>query len=99
MPGPRWFSAAMKNPEARAALESIVRPRKRDMWLAMTDEELKALAEDLAGGHAECEDCWYSCPLSTDGCCNDTKSKDVCTCGRDTRVARIYEALARVAAR
>lgn len=27
------------------------------------------------------EDCWYSCPKSTEGCCDD-KQKD-CNCGAD----------------
>ena len=32
--------------------------------------------------HYECEDGWYSCPKSEDGCANDNAGKD-CTCGAD----------------
>ena len=31
-------------------------------------------------GHRECEDCWYSCPLSREGCCDDARPKE-CDCG------------------
>ena len=41
--------------------------------------------------HYECEDCWYSCPKSEDGCCND--NVEGCTCGADDWNARIDEAL------
>lgn len=29
--------------------------------------------------HHTCEDSWYSCPLSEDGCAND--DREGCTCG------------------
>ncbi len=29
--------------------------------------------------HTSCDDCWYSCPLSDEGCCDETKIG--CTCG------------------
>ena len=32
--------------------------------------------------HDECEDCWYSCPKSADGCCNDAQG-DECNCGAE----------------
>ena len=54
--------------------------------------DFPAKAEALAGSHYYCEDCWYSCPLAEDGCCDESKPK-VCDCGRDARVARILEAL------
>jgi hypothetical protein len=49
----------------------------------------RAAAEKIAGPHYECEDCWYSCPLSSGGCCNENEAKDICTCGRDARVEAI----------
>lgn len=55
----------------------------------MTPTSDPARAEAIAGPHYECEDCWYSCPLSADGCCNENEAKDVCTCGRDERVKQI----------
>ena len=33
--------------------------------------------------HYECQDGWYSCPKSEDGCYNDGQGDD-CTCGVDT---------------
>jgi hypothetical protein len=38
--------------------------------------------------HHECEDCWYSCPKSEDGCCNEGQG-DECNCGADTHNAEI----------
>ena len=55
----------------------------------MTDEQVKA----LAGSHYSGDDCWYSCPLSEEGCCNDTVEKDVCNCGYDDRAKAITLAL------
>ena len=49
-------------------------------------------AEKLASAHRECEDSWYSCPLSFEGCSNDGAPK-CCTCGRDALVKRIAHAL------
>lgn len=43
--------------------------------------------------HYECEDCWYSCPKSEEGCCNDNMGDD-CTCGADTHNALIDALLA-----
>ena len=56
----------------------------------MTDT--RARAEQIAGGHYECDDSWYSCPLSTDGCAD--KRQEGCTCGRDRLVQQIDAALA-----
>lgn len=45
----------------------------------MADRPDHDLADRLrAQRHYECEDCWYSCPESDDGCCNDTEHG--CTC-------------------
>ena len=30
--------------------------------------------------HYECDDCWYSCPMSDEGCCDDSAGGD-CNCG------------------
>lgn len=48
----------------------------------------------IAGSHYECDDGWYSCPLSEEGCINARTPKNRCTCGRDARVDAIAAALA-----
>ena len=48
----------------------------------MLDELIEKL-KVLKVKHYECEDCWYSCPKSEEGCCNDGGSD--CTCGADNR--------------
>ena len=47
----------------------------------MTTQERAAAS---IGGHYDCEDPWYSCPLSPDGCINVNMGKE-CTCGYDDR--------------
>jgi hypothetical protein len=47
------------------------------------------LIEQLRRTHDWCEDCWYSCPKSSEGCCNDSKPKDICTCGADAHNAKL----------
>ena len=32
--------------------------------------------------HYSCEDCWYSCPKSVDGCCNEGEGTE-CNCGAE----------------
>jgi hypothetical protein len=35
-------------------------------------------------GHYDCEDCWYSCPMSGE-CCDDSRTANPkCDCGHDT---------------
>jgi len=58
----------------------------------MTPDERRERAEQVAGSHYECEDCWYSCPLSDGGCCDDRQPKE-CNCGRDERIKRIMHEL------
>ena len=50
-------------------------------------------AERIVPKHYECEDRWYSCPLSQGGCANDGQGK-TCNCGRDELVQHITTALA-----
>lgn len=38
--------------------------------------------------HYECDDCWYSCPMSSEGCCNDNEPLR-CNCGADRVNAHI----------
>jgi hypothetical protein len=58
----------------------------------MTDSrqaEREQQAREALGSHYTCEDGWYSCPLSEEGCCDDAVPKDKCTCGLDTNVQRV----------
>ena len=41
-------------------------------------------------GHYYCDDCWYSCPLAEDGCCDDNAGTD-CNCGRDEKVNEVLK--------
>ena len=50
------------------------------------------VAEQIAGPHRECDDPWYSCPLSKEGCADDSLPIE-CRCGRDELVKRITDAL------
>ena len=45
-------------------------------------EECEPVISSLRQRHYECDDCWYSCPKSEDGCCNEG-SGDECNCGAD----------------
>ena len=58
-------------------------------------DELRAAAVVLAGPHQVCEDPWYSCPKSPEGCADDRQGPG-CTCGVEDSVRRIYAALQRV---
>ena len=33
--------------------------------------------------HHYCDDCWYSCPLAEEGCCNGKVPKNKCNCGAE----------------
>lgn len=48
-------------------------------------ERLKKLAHRE---HTHCDDCWYSCPKSDGGCCNDAEGDD-CNCGADEHNAEV----------
>ena len=66
----------------------------------MTDT-FRALCEELAKlarrNHYTCEDTWYSCPKSPDGCANDAAG-DECDCGADSHNDKIDELLSLAAA-
>ena len=59
----------------------------------MSDSVRDQLAAIIAIlGHYECEDCWYSCPKSTEGSCNDDAG-DECNCGVEKIAERILAVL------
>lgn len=53
---------------------------------------IREALEKLRRKHDECEDCWYSCPKSEDGCCDDEQG-DECNCGADKHNAILDTAL------
>ncbi len=55
-------------------------------------DRLRAALNAARRGHVSCDDCWYSCPKSEDGCCNDQEG-DKCNCGADAHNAAIDAAL------
>ena len=61
----------------------------------------RALCAELAKlarrNHYTCEDAWYSCPKSPDGCANDAAG-DECDCGADSHNDKIDELLSLAAA-
>lgn len=56
-------------------------------------DALRAALVYLRRSHHSCEDDWYSCPKSEDGCANDSEG-DECNCGADKYNAKIDAALA-----
>lgn len=38
--------------------------------------------EKLRRGHYSCDDCWYSCPKSDEGCCSHFTHTE-CDCGAE----------------
>lgn len=61
-------------------------------------ELLKELAGISIRKHYDCDDGYYSCPLSYDGCLDDRVPKDICNCGataHNIKVTELYKSLAR----
>ena len=55
----------------------------------MNTEELIERLEGLRRGHLQVEeDCWYSCPKSEEGCCNEWAGPE-CDCGADAHNAEL----------
>jgi hypothetical protein len=63
----------------------------RDALTALV-EQIKALRRK----HIVCDDRWYSCPLSVEGCGDDSQSG--CTCGAEAHNQRVDAVLAELAA-
>jgi hypothetical protein len=49
--------------------------------------------ERISVSHAECNDRWYSCPLSLEGCANEAAINE-CTCGASELAAHLQTAIA-----
>lgn len=52
-----------------------------DPLSAVPSDPIRALLSQLRLAHKPCDDCWYSCPKSEGGCCDERQSG--CTCGAD----------------
>lgn len=63
--------------------------------LAKLDNITEAL-RGLKINHHTCEDCWYSCPKSAEGCCDD--NQEGCNCGADDHNSRVDNITAQYAA-
>jgi len=50
--------------------------------LEMAQREALLMLPKLERGHTYCDDCWYSCPKSVDGCCDASQGEE-CNCGAD----------------
>jgi hypothetical protein len=59
-------------------------------------EQLKSLRLLAIRPHYTCDDVWYSCPLSADGCADDSLPGDECNCGAEEhniKVEAVFEKL------
>jgi len=77
----RWIGKNASAESRSTLLEGIVR-------------ELVDSLEKCKQGHYECEDCWYSCPKSEEGCCDDRGGEE-CNCGADKLNVLIDAAVAK----
>jgi hypothetical protein len=62
--------------------------------IAAQQERIRALEAALEAAkisHLTCNDCWYSCPLCEEGCCDE--SQKGCNCGAEKHNAAIDSAL------
>lgn len=55
----------------------------------MVKDELIKIAKSLKLDHHIGPDCWYSCPKSEEGCCDEDKD-DECNCGADEHNERLF---------
>jgi hypothetical protein len=60
--------------------------RRLEMDRARLIEALKKYGKQ---SHYNCEDTWYGCPKSEEGCANDAYKPDECNCGADDHNAKV----------
>ena len=46
--------------------------------------------------HYYCDDCFYSCPLAIDGCCNDAFDDNKCNCGANKHNEEVRSTIQRI---
>jgi hypothetical protein len=61
-------------------------------WNTRSPNPLVAVLRSMKRKHSECEDSWYSCPKSENGCANDGAG-DECDCGADNANEMIDKAI------
>jgi len=64
------------------------KPEARKCPVDLLISELHQLALQT---HYSCEDSWYSCPKSENGCYNDAYPDDECNCGADEHNKKVNE--------
>ena len=87
--------------ECQALSRAAMPPAPPSALSGVSAEELRELARWLSDSlsHYSCEDNWYSCPMSPEGCADDGQGKE-CNCGIEDkhkqfdRAASILRALA-----
>jgi hypothetical protein len=78
--------------EAAALLQHIAALQRDHAASVVRVAELERFIADSKRGHSMCEDSWYSCPLSEEGCADDRETD--CTCGANDWNAKVDAALA-----
>lgn len=92
--------AAVTEERDNAQIAAKIEAQDSDNWRERATkaevecERLREALESLRSRHYECEDRWYSCPESEDGCADDRQG-DECNCGANRRNEIIDAALAR----
>jgi hypothetical protein len=80
----------MRDPERQEIESPFVRqPRYNDLENRIA--QLEAALRGAKTTHTTCDDGWYSCPLSEEGCLD--KRETDCTCGAEKHNAAIEAAL------
>lgn len=69
--------------------------KQRDNLNSRLSEAVEALEKYAFISHESCEDQWYSCPKSEEGCMDDRKGND-CTCGADKHNEEMRKILAKL---
>lgn len=86
----------MKQDDWLEACGEIDQLRQEKATVELELSKLRELAEKMAKElerysiHYECEDCWYSCPKSDEGCC-DVRAGTECNCGADSAQSALAE--------
>ena len=82
--------------ETQNQLENKIKLLSENESLRSALREAREALEQLKRDHYVCDDCWYSCPLSDDGCCDDDVPEDECNCGASEHNARIEKAITKL---
>jgi hypothetical protein len=94
--------------DALVPSESFIRETRlfdRSYYLPLLDhardlerqqDELREALLKSKRDHYYCEDSWYSCPLSEDGCADEQYPNDECNCGADKYNKSVDALLARM---